>query len=490
VFNSGATLMVNNTINIAGNFSQSAGRLVFGVNSGSSYGNLVVSGTSALTGGSISLTGVGSALQAGTYTIVSSGTGLSMSNLTFDAIGYRVTGSIVSVGSLTDLVLTVAGLSTNYAAVGRAQGGAAVGVGVALDRINEIAATEATTTPAAAAFNVGVLAPLAKLTEPQQRVALSQLAPSQITPQLSLLTVAPVSNAIGQHQQETSAALATGADAGNRRATLWGQFLGGGVIRDATTAAAGFDATRYGVLLGADWYAGDRFTGGLAFSWMNATANGKGIFARSRTEMDSFQLTAYGTWRSGPLSIEGQLGAGYSQYDQRRSIDFLSSRAQASYAGQQYTARVRVGYDLPIGTNFTLTPQYALRGTRIVNDRYSEYGANAANLDVARLKISTLTQELGLKIGANPANGVGKLSPDLRVMWVHEYKNDGIDTTSTAGGFSFATTTGRFNANGVAVGAGVTFQQSDRFRLRLGYDGDLRRDYQSHSGSVRLSWDF
>ncbi|TWB40655.1 uncharacterized protein with beta-barrel porin domain [Nitrospirillum viridazoti] len=501
VFNSGATLLVNSAINITGSYSQSAGTLAIGVTSQSSYGNLAVSGAAAFTGGSVLLQGVGSgagALQAGTYTIAS-GNGLSLSGVDFTATGYTVTSDLVTVGGTTQLVVKVAGKATNYTAVGNAQGGAAVGTGSALDQIAALTGNSITTNPQLAAFTQQVLAPLATLTPAAKQVAVAQLSPSQLTPQLTAASVTPTTTAISQHQ-ETVASLMDGSEKGaaagsnGREGVIWGEVVGAGVLRGTTTEAAGYRASSSGLVLGADWFASDEVMAGLAFSWINSASVGQGVMAGSLTRVGSYQLTAYSVWRPDfadqKLSVEGQVGWGYNHFDQRRDIAFLGARANANYGGEQYLGKVTVGYDLPQQGAFTFTPQYSLRFVRLVNHAYQEHDAGPANLKVDVLGTNAVTQELGLKVDTQWNTGVGLLSPDLRVAWVHDFKDGPIPTTGVLAGVAFASTTGRVNTDGLAVNLGATLQQSETFSLRLEYNGEYRHDYQSHGGVLRASWSF
>ncbi|MDE1145095.1 MAG: autotransporter domain-containing protein [Azospirillaceae bacterium] len=493
VVNSGATLLVNSAVNITGSYSQTAGSLVIGVTSTSNYGSLVISGGASLTGGTVTLKATnGGSLSVGTYTIVSTGDGLSVSGVTFNAAGYTVTSSTVAVGGDTDLVLKVASASTNYAAVGAAQGGAAVGTGAALDRI------AAGTSAAAQAVQTAVLTPLSTLSAAAKQVAVAQLSPSQLTPQVSTAVVTPTTSAISQHQQTVAGLMdgGTGAAAGSggQQGAIWGEILGGGVLRGTTTDAAGYRASSAGLVLGADWFADPEVMAGLAFSWLNGAAVGQDVMAGSLTRVGSYQLTAYSVWRPDwadkRLSVDGQVGFGYNHYDQRRIIAFLGARANANYGGEQYLGKVTVGYDLPVASGLTLTPQYSLRAVRLTNHAYDEHDAGAADMAVGALKVDSLTQEVGAKLDTAFNTGLGRLAPDLRVAWVHDYLNGPIATTGALGGVSFVSTTGRPEADGVALGLGATLQQGEGVSLRLEYTGELRRSYQSHGGMLRATWAF
>ncbi|MDE1150411.1 MAG: hypothetical protein PW843_28010 [Azospirillaceae bacterium] len=539
VVNSGATLLVNSAINITGSYSQTAGSLVIGVASTSSYGSLVISGSASLTGGSVTLKATSGSLAAGSYTIVSAGTSLATSNLVLTAAGYTVTSSTVTSGGKTDLVLTLSTASTgttssgtgtsgtgtgtgtagtdttgtdtgsgstgsgtttttkpstNYTAVGQAQGGAAVGTGAALDVI------AASGSNAAQAVQSAILTPLNSLTGTARQVAVAQLAPSQLTPQLTATVVTPTTTAISQHQQTVAGLMdsygQTGAAAGDgtMNGVLWGEILGGGALRANATDAAGYRASSGGIVLGGDWYINPEVMAGLAFSWLNSDAVGQGVSAGSLTRVATYQLTAYSAWRPDfaeqRLSVQGQVAFGYNHYDQRRDIDFLGARANANYGGEQYVGKVTVGYAMPDHNGFTLTPQWSLQAARLTNHAYSEHDAGVADLAVDAMTTNSLSQEVGFKLDTVFNTGIGRLLPDLKLAWVHDYLSGPVSTTGVLGGVSFASTTGRVSADGVAIGLGATLAKGDNLSLRLEYTGDLRSDYQSHAGVLRASWNF
>jgi len=141
VNNTGATLQVNNVLTITGNYNQSAGAsLLIGVAdaatslgsiSDTGYGRLLVSGSAVIAAGStVSLQKLNSyAFADGQRFLVvqaaASGTNYNQSSLNYSASGYsgNVTGTIVSDGSNSDLVLVLgssngsSGLATTPTAV-------------------------------------------------------------------------------------------------------------------------------------------------------------------------------------------------------------------------------------------------------------------------------------------------------------------------------------------------------------------------------------
>ena len=83
-----------------------------------------------------------------------------------------------------------------------------------------------------------------------------------------------------------------------------------------------------------------------------------------------------------------------------------------------------------------------------------------------------------------------QMLPTVKLGWTHDYTDGPIPITSTLGGVAFTSATARPSADGASVGVDLTFVRGDRVRLGLEYQGDLRGDFQSHTGAVKVSWKF
>ncbi|WP_010163271.1 autotransporter domain-containing protein [Sphingomonas sp. PAMC 26617] len=190
------------------------------------------------------------------------------------------------------------------------------------------------------------------------------------------------------------------------------------------------------------------------------------------------------------FAIDGQIGFGYNHYRQRRRIDFLGATARAAYDGQQYLGNLRASYTIPLSTTTSVTPYASLREVHLHNAPYRETGAGSANLSVAKLDVDALSHEIGFQGAGIFESASGRSAPTVKVGWLHTYNNGPIPLTAVLGGVAFTSTAARGAADGAAVGVGLPFQSSDRFRIAVQYDGDLRRDFRSHSGTVKMTVNF
>jgi len=68
--------------------------------------------------------------------------------------------------------------------------------------------------------------------------------------------------------------------------------------------------------------------------------------------------------------------------------------------------------------------------------------------------------------------------------------NGPITTNASLEGVSFTTTTPRASSDGAKIGISTTLQKNDDLSISVEYDSDLRQGYSSHSGQVKVKWDF
>lgn len=489
VRNTGATLRLDNTVTITGAYTQTAGGLIStATGSGASNAKLVVDGDANISNSTITVSGAG--LSAGqTFTIVDATAGHT-GTYTDDSARVAVTNGLAATVSTVgnDLVVTlIADTTNNWTNKGAAAGGTAAQIGAALDAIRT------STAPAAVAFRTQVLDAIDALPTSQQGSAIKQLAPITPSPQMSTLATNAVVGAVNQHQQTAMAyAPVSGVAAGSeaRDTALWGQFLGGGARRGTNAEADGYRLSDVGLATGIDHHFTPDIMGGAALSWVRAWSKGSDNSSGSSATMDSYQLTLYGTYRLDRAFIDGQLGAGWNEFDQKRGLSFLGTTAQANYSGQQYLAKVGAGYDVAVGGDVTVTPMASLRWLRSETDAYDETGAGAANLSVARNGVNSVTQDLGAKVAWSVPTPHGTLKPEARLAWVHDYTKGPIATNSVAGGQVMAVSTPRTQADGVRIGLGAELSSTDDLTFRAEYEGELRAQYQSHTALIKTLWGF
>ena len=373
-------------------------------------------------------------------------------------------------------------------------GGAATGTGQALDNIL------ASNSPEAKLFTSTVLNVLAALPTAQKQTAITQLSPGQLTPQSSTVVVSPSVNAVGNHQDTTNTAMngpESGAAAGSDgiHGALWGQALVGSAIAWTRLSAPRAMTPEPTALSPASICRRRRPSRyGGAISYISSRTTGIDMLLGSTTRVASYQFTGYGSWHpdvlDGKLTIDGQLGFGYNTFDQSRGITFLHEAATGKFSGQQYLANVRASYDFNLDNGFTFSPYINIREIHLDYGAYQETGAGIADLNVHSLTVDSFTHEIGIKAGTEYDTSIGKLFPSLKLGWQHDYTNGPISLTSSLAGVVFTSATSRPNADGFEIGAVLDLKRSDSFELSIEYDGEIRQDFQSHSGLIKGTFKF
>ena len=493
--NAGA-LQVNNAINITGGYSQSSGGLISGVASPTKYGQLLVSGTAALTGGLVGLQPLSAGILATgqTYTLVQAST-LTVSNVTAQVASFSASISTIAAGAFEDLVLTVGAPLANWTSIGHQAGGPANPIGVALDQI------AAGTSGQQQQFQTQILNYLSGLPLAQQEKALEQLSPNQMVALASMADTSPALDAILQHLDVFGSArgdfeLASLSDDyygdvyGEQGRGLWGKIVGGGAIR--TDSAAAYGSTDYGLVFGADVYRSASALWGVSASWLHANVTGHADLSGSTNAVDSYQLTAYGAYKpaawGGHWLISGQAAYAYNRYDQDRRIDAFNVTARTAYAGQQYLANGVVGYVFN-QQGYNLTVYTGLREVHVANPSYTEGGAGQLDMQVGALALDSLTQETGVKYDGVTSWQYGKLYPSVTVGWAHDYTNGPIPITGTLAGVTFVDPAKRPSPDGLTLGAGVNAQLKG-WSIGLEYQGEIRSDFQSHTAAIKANFKF
>ncbi|HTY66469.1 MAG TPA: autotransporter domain-containing protein [Alphaproteobacteria bacterium] len=485
--NSGAALKFQNTLTITGQYSQSGGGLIaVATSGGSSYAAMSITGNATVSNATVTISGSG-LTKGETFSVVRSGGTGSYTNDTATISGTRGLKASVSTSG-NNLVVSLADDSTHYTAIAQSGGGAAASsMAPALDAINT--STSATAT----AFQNSVLNTLDALPSASQAAAIGQLAPTQLVPAVQVATqaVTPTTAAVEQHQLNLSSAGGVGLAAGSNghESAVWGQVLGGGAMRDTTASADGFHSRSFGLVGGFDRQATPDLLVGVAVSWLTSRSTGLDASSGSAVTTDTYQLTGYGVQRWGQLFVDGQAGIGYTQFRQNRAISFLGATADAHYDGVLYLAKAGVGYDVPAG-GVTLTPLAGVRYLREVIGSYTETGAGSADLAVSSQGVTAVTQDLGGEVSWSVETGLGKLTPEVRLAWVHDYKNGPIAASGLIGGASFTNTVARPAADGARLNLAATLDASDEVTLRAEFEGEVRHDYQSATGLLKASLTF
>lgn len=508
VNNSGATLQVNNHVNITGNYVQGASStLLIGVGDSAvsngavadtGYGRLIVSGAATIaSGSSVSLKALNSyGFAVGQrYVVVqaaTNGTNYNASDLSYSASGYSgaFTGSTLIDGNTSNLLITL-GADGSASPVLQATTPNAIS---AISGLFEYSGADASL------LNVFNAAAALGSTGEANRAG-AQLSPAWASVATSQASTAPtrqVLNVAGARLdglRQGGSGVATGESASDT--AVWGQAFGGKSTQDQRDDTSGYSANYNGLLFGSDRQINDRWRIGGMFSYANTSVDGKDDNAGSSVNLKSYGLIPYASYTADDWYLNLLGGVVQHQYDTRRLIDFagVNGVATGDFNGLQSVLSAQVGYPIRLDSQTMLTPIAGVNYSRLKQDGYTESGGAGTALSVASSKSYSLTSDLGAKLERSYDSSYGRFEPSVQLTWRHEHRdtrlrlvaNYAIDTSGstsfTARGASPISDTG-------IMTLAATLTSKDNLSIATRYTVEAASGYMAQTAELRLRYQF
>ena len=278
-----------------------------------------------------------------------------------------------------------------------------------------------------------------------------------------------------------------------QRECAWGRVQGADADRNGSGSATGYEwqtlTTQVGgqAELRPDWFLG----GTLGYE--ASEVDGK----HDTADVDGDAALAALTLKrqAGPLLLAGGLDFGYGWYDSTRKVEVGATREHAKASPEALSAGLhgRAAYQFAFD-RWYLQPQLDLDATYVRTDSYHESGAGAFDLDVDSADKLVFSTTPGLELGARLAMPDGAplrayAGIGLSLVSANNWEADARfkDAPASAGDFRNEISTpnvlGRLTVGLEAMTVGPV-------TVKAQYDGTLASNYESHAGSLRVSWLF
>ena len=270
--------------------------------------------------------------------------------------------------------------------------------------------------------------------------------------------------------------------------TVWAQVFGSNATQDKVDTIDGYDSDSLGIALG--WEVDKlRDQYGLSLSYSDANVDGKSASA-SHTDTTAGQVSVYGTYDK---ATDWMIGYAKGNNDTKRTINFggLNRTAKGSYDSSVTMAKVGHSFASSEVDSWIMTPKADLSWTNISNNGYTETGASNLNLIVNSSDEDIVTARVGGEFTKRFKENDAVTIPYINVMFGHDIKNNGAETTSTftGGGSAFTTKGADPEKTSLQLGFGVD-HVSDDSTVSFDLNADLRSDYDSMSGSLTFKSKF
>lgn len=277
---------------------------------------------------------------------------------------------------------------------------------------------------------------------------------------------------------------------------------GGGNWQNNTGTIAGYNASRYGVLFGAEKRNGllPGLTTGFHAAVGGQTVNAKSA-DRARTHSTSFDVGLQFNYAqdamAGPFAYGlGRIGAEDNQMKRQFDVAGISGTRKSDWTAWNGSLTLGGGYHFALTEAFSLGPVAALDYTATTHRTIQESGlGNAPSMQIKGRYADSLQSTLGVEaLYRQPLQGSQALSATLRLGWQHELLNNKLSQRAqfvgyTASAFdSESTLAGR---DALAAQAGVQYQLNQAVSLGAGVSSELlRKGSHSLEGNVAVTWRF
>ncbi len=265
----------------------------------------------------------------------------------------------------------------------------------------------------------------------------------------------------------------------------WAQVLYSDADQGVRSGVAGFNAYSSGIAVGADARLGEALTLGAAYSYLRSDVRSDG---GNTTDVDGHALTLYGSFEHGAYFVDAGLSYGINRNDSKRHV--AGTTAKGDYDSDVLGLNLVGGYTFRPGKGFLVEPRLAARYVRVDIDSYREKGSAAA-LHVQSQRYEVAELGAGVRLAGSFEVGGGTLRPQAKLMAYHDFAADEAKSTSTfvLGNTPFVTHGAKAVRNSYEVGLGVDYQQQ-ALTFSLGYDYTGKADFDAHTLTARLRYDF
>lgn len=327
------------------------------------------------------------------------------------------------------------------------------------------------------AYNVATH--ILNLSEKERNDALKALSPNNgqtvqaMTGQINSQVIGAVSSQLTGGAVSVSEGRAAG-DGVFQKVRTWIKML---VNRAKLSGSDGFSSDAQGVSFGVDKLISENTRFGLGYAHTKGDIDS---FMRS-TDLQSHTAIVYAEYKPSSWYVNTVATYGWANYRENKNIAGINVKSK--YDIDTISLQIMTGYEFGL-----LTPETGLRYTNYHHGSYkdsAEQFASSYNSDL-------LTAVAGLKIKKAFTNSNGTIfTPEAKIAATYDLTtSDDAALITIANGASYQTSSERLDRLGIEVGSGINIDINNEIETSLGYEGRFRKDYQDHTGILKLKYKF
>lgn len=273
-----------------------------------------------------------------------------------------------------------------------------------------------------------------------------------------------------------SGGIAAGRAGGDEINADYGVWMQG--LLNKSRYAGQFDGNSRGFAIGADALINKVFTVGLGYAFSNADVSMS--HDGGDMDIDSHTVFVYGQYKPNQWFINATLSNTISKYNEKVKVAGLP--VETDYDVNAFGIQALTGYDFKSG----LTPMVGTRYLHVSTDGHDRLIGH-----VSDASSSFLSMVGGAKY-AFDIHTAGEVSfmPELHAMLTYDVISDKNEATVyVPGGSVYHVAGDRLSRVGGEFGLGLTTEWRG-LELSVNYDLALHKDYTSHTGMLKLRYEF
>jgi outer membrane autotransporter protein len=257
----------------------------------------------------------------------------------------------------------------------------------------------------------------------------------------------------------------------------WVKAIGNNTRQDQRNGFDGYKSSSAGVTIGADTRLDNDMIVGGAFTYIDTDVNARDTATGSGSEIKSYQGTGYLSRDYGTWHLDALLAYTKQQNKTQRVVGPFNMTGK--FDGDLFSTRVTAGKRIAVANSkMVVTPFVSLQYDHLKQDGYTENGL--APLTVNRTTASRLTSGLGARLVTEATVAGRQIKPSVTAQWLHEFKQEGLNTSGTVGGGAFVSEGQKAIKNILGLGTSVMMPVGRNAAVSVGYNYEGATKYQSH----------
>ncbi|GAA6143058.1 autotransporter outer membrane beta-barrel domain-containing protein [Hydrogenophaga sp. 5NK40-0174] len=254
---------------------------------------------------------------------------------------------------------------------------------------------------------------------------------------------------------------------------------------------AGYKSTTTGVAAGVSHALSTNQTIGVGIGYLDTNIHGNGFASGQHADVTGVQLRGFGEHAVGSdgYQLNWQADLTRSSIESQRNITYIGRKAEGETDADVWHLGVSVSRAMELSQQTQVEPMVNLDWRQARIDAYTETGAGALNLRVAKQR----AEELVLSVGTRLKHAYSeKLSVSGYASVGYDLKGDAGSTTAqfTGGGAVFTTESQETARERLQLGATLNWQATKAMDLSVGYGIQRRSGMTDQALTARLNWVF